>query len=316
LHARLFPAVAGKGELRVGTCTPRNCRPGTRQSSATSKGWLVRWPDSAPICTAPPPVIIDEPATAVALAGFIVRTIECGAVEQVAINGATVLIGRSWTCWPVGRLRDCLTGRRSIHRPQRGLRTWERNSPTSGTAGAVSFPHRPSRWQATDLSGSPARPWNPPGTAVPARPQTARDGPTVPPTRRTQATIDASPATLYISIRGRKLPQCHRSMGSRCTCGCSLAPGPAGRGRGPRSIRPVRHFPCSAGMVAAPTGAATMGAIRMDVPDAPEVDRPEAGRAGANSPHRSGWPGGGSAAHRRRLSARKSAPNSAVPTSA
>ena len=34
-------------------------------------------------------------------------------------------------------------------------------------------------------------------------------------------------------------------------------------------------------MVAAPTGAAAMGAIRMDVPDAPEVDRPEAGRAGA-----------------------------------
>jgi hypothetical protein len=131
--------------------------------------------------------------------------------------------------------------------------------------------------------------------------------------RRTQATIDASPGTLYISIRGTKLPQRHRSMGSRCTCGCSLAPGPAGRGRAPRSIRPVRHFPCSAGMVAAPTGAATMGAIRMDVPDAPEVDRPEAGRAGANSPHRSGWPGGGSAAQQRRLSAENRHPTLLFP---
>ena len=40
LHARLFAAVAGKG-ISALDMPPANCRPGTRQSSATSKGWLA-----------------------------------------------------------------------------------------------------------------------------------------------------------------------------------------------------------------------------------------------------------------------------------
>jgi hypothetical protein len=107
LHARLFPAVAGKGDLSGLGHAPRAiCRPGARQASSTSTGWLVPWPDSAPTRTAPPPVISTSRQPRVALTGFIVRAIECGAVEQVAITGATGLDRASWTCWPVGRLRD------------------------------------------------------------------------------------------------------------------------------------------------------------------------------------------------------------------
>ena len=35
---------------------------------------------------------LDEPATAVALAGFVVRAVECGAVDQAGITEATGLV--------------------------------------------------------------------------------------------------------------------------------------------------------------------------------------------------------------------------------
>jgi hypothetical protein len=105
LHARLFPAVAGKGDLRVGTSTPRNCPPGTRQASATSTGRLVPWPDSAP--RAPRRLRLSRRAGDRGSARRFHRQDDrVRAVEQVAITGATGLDRAQLTCWPVGRLRD------------------------------------------------------------------------------------------------------------------------------------------------------------------------------------------------------------------
>jgi hypothetical protein len=75
----------------------------------------------------------------------------------------------------------------------------------------------------------------------------------------------------------------------------------------------VRHFPCSAGMVAAPTGAATMGAIRMDVPDA-AGGRPTGGRScWRKLASQDRLAGGASAAQQRRLSAENRHPTLLFP---
>jgi len=186
LHARLFAAVAGKG-ISALDMHPRKLP--TRYAAG------FRYLDG-PACAVArlgayahrtASDYLDEPATAGSAHGFIVRAIECGLWNRLP-TARPVWIGRSWTCWPVGQLVDLPDKSADrYHRPQCGLRKWERNSPTSRTAGTVSLPHRPTGGRPPTCVGVRPRPCHPPGTAIPARPQTARGGPTVPPTRRTQS---------------------------------------------------------------------------------------------------------------------------------
>ena len=274
LHARLFAAVAGKG-ISALDMPPANCRPGTRQASATSTGRLVPWPDSAPTRTAPPPIISTsrQPRVALTVSSSGRSSAGCGTGCQRRDRSGSGAAGRvgpwgsSWTCLTrapiditapsVASARGSGIHQRAAPRARCPCRT---GPPVAG--------HRPA-WESGPARVIPPAPPSLRDRRPPEadQPSLRQDG--------LKATIDVSPVTLYISIRGRKLPQRRRSTGSRCTCGCSLAPGSAGRGRVARSIRPVRYFPWSAGMVAAPTGAAAMGAIRMDVPDA--ADGPSTG---------------------------------------
>jgi len=138
LHARLFAAVAGKG-ISALDMHPRKLP--TRYAAG------FRYLDG-PACAVArlgayahrtASDYLDEPATAGSAHGFIVRAIECGLWNRLP-TARPVWIGRSWTCWPVGQLVDLPDKSADrYHRPQCGLRTWERNSPTSGTAGTARF---------------------------------------------------------------------------------------------------------------------------------------------------------------------------------
>ena len=116
-----------------------------------------------------------------------------------------------------------------------------------------------------------------------------------------QHLLTQSPRPLYISIRGRTLPNSIAQLGAGAHVVPDSRPGPAGRGNAPWSSRPARHFACSAGSVAAPTGGPPpWGATSTYVPDA-AVGRPAIGDRSRRStlPRKTGRPGCDPAAHQR-----------------
>ena len=75
---------------RAGTCTRRSWSPATRPPT----------PSSGPRCRPPPPgwpptwtgwtaAVLDEPATARALAGVVLRGLDCGALDEAEVAAAT-----------------------------------------------------------------------------------------------------------------------------------------------------------------------------------------------------------------------------------
>ena len=88
-HAARWSAAS----TRAGTCTRPSCRPGTpRRSRSTASGFADGRPPAARLRRpADESAIIDEPATARALAGFLLRGLDCGALDHRRARRATGL---------------------------------------------------------------------------------------------------------------------------------------------------------------------------------------------------------------------------------
>ena len=76
---------------RAGTCTPGTCRPGTRPSTPStarvSRAAAARL--AAYLVGAGGGTVLDEPATARALAGHLLRGTDCGALDEAEVAAAT-----------------------------------------------------------------------------------------------------------------------------------------------------------------------------------------------------------------------------------
>ena len=94
------PAPCTAASTRAGTCTPPSSRPGSpRPSSSSGRVRPRRRPDSTAYDEGREGAVADEPATVRALADFLVRGLECGAlISEIEVDR------RSSASWPVGSL--------------------------------------------------------------------------------------------------------------------------------------------------------------------------------------------------------------------
>ena len=91
-------ARSSTASTRAGTCTRPSCRPGTpRRTRSTARDWPPRSTGSRPTSGArrpAPGAISDEPATARALARYVLRGLDCGAVDAAEVRGLDLPVRR------------------------------------------------------------------------------------------------------------------------------------------------------------------------------------------------------------------------------
>ena len=86
------PGRSNAASTRAGTCTRRSCPPGSRRRSrSTADGYREAGRRLRDYLARQSSGVIDEPATARALAGFLLRGHECGAVTSGELRSATGL---------------------------------------------------------------------------------------------------------------------------------------------------------------------------------------------------------------------------------